>query len=304
VGEMAAGLLLGPSLLGRVFPAAMNSLFSADGLGPLYALSQVGLVLFMFLMGLEVRPGAIRGSARSVAVASQASILAPFVAGSILAFHLYPRLGNGAARLPFVLFLGTAMGITAFPVLARILAERKLINTRVGLFAISCAAADDLSAWCVLAAITVIARPGAQEIGLPVRFAALVAYVLVMVFVIRPVARRLFPPNEPPALGRFSAVMILLLASVWTTEALGVHALFGAVPGRPGAAQRRAARSRAERAPRIDDAEPLAAAVLRLHRFAHEPWFAEQHPALAAVWLDCGCRRSQQAGSQRRLCPG
>jgi Kef-type K+ transport system membrane component KefB len=81
VGEMAAGLLLGPSLLGRVFPAAMNSLFSADGLGPLYALSQVGLVLFMFLMGLEVRPGAIRGSARSVAVASQASILAPFVAG-------------------------------------------------------------------------------------------------------------------------------------------------------------------------------------------------------------------------------
>jgi len=103
VGEMAGGLLLGLSLLGP-----------ADGLGPLYALSQVGLVLFMFLVGLEVRPGAIRGSARSVAVASQASILAPFVAGSILAFHLYPRLGNGAARLPFVLFLGTAMGITAF----------------------------------------------------------------------------------------------------------------------------------------------------------------------------------------------
>lgn len=149
----------------------------------------------MFLVGLEVRSDAIRGSARSVAVASQASILAPFVAGSILAFHLYPRLGNGAARLPFVLFLGTAMGITAFPVLARILAERKLINTRVGLFAISCAAADDLSAWCVLAVITVIARPGAQEIGLPVRFAALVAYVPVMVFVIRPVARRLFPPQ-------------------------------------------------------------------------------------------------------------
>ena len=97
VGEMAAGLLLGPSLLGRVLPVVMNSLFPADGLGPLYALSQVGLVLFMFLVGLEVRPGAIRGSARSVAVASQASILAPFVAGSILAFHLYPRLGNGAA---------------------------------------------------------------------------------------------------------------------------------------------------------------------------------------------------------------
>jgi Kef-type K+ transport system membrane component KefB len=228
VGEMAAGLLLGPSLLGRISPAILDSLFPANGLGPLYALSQVGLVLFMFLVGLEVRPGAIRRSARSVVIASQASILVPFVAGSILAFALYPHLGSGAAKLPFVLFLGAAMGITAFPVLARILADRKLMNTRVGLFAISCAAVDDLSAWCLLAVITVIARPGAQEIGLPVRFAALAAYVLVMVFVIRPVARRLFPPNEPPALGRFSAVMILLLASVWTTEVLAVHALFGA----------------------------------------------------------------------------
>src|SRR5690242_19572463 len=219
VGEMAAGLLLGPSLFGRISPAAMNALFPAGGLGPLYALSQVGLVLFMFLVGLELRPGAIRASARSVVLASQASILAPFLAGGILAFALYPSLGNGAAKLPFVLFLGAAMGITAFPVLARILADRKMMNTRVGLFAISCAAVNDLSAWCLLAVITVIARPESHDISLPLRFAALAAYLLLMLFVVRPAARRLFPPNETPGLGRFTAVIILLLASVWTTEA-------------------------------------------------------------------------------------
>jgi len=228
VGEMAAGLLLGPSFLGRISPAAINALFPATGLAPLYALSQVGLILFMFLVGLEVRPGAIRGSARSVIIASQASILAPFLSGALLALALYPRLGNGAPKLPFVLFLGAAMGITAFPVLARILADRKMMNSRAGLFAISCAAVDDLSAWCLLAVITVIARPEAAGMNLPARFALLATYLLVMVFLVRPAARRLLAAAEPPGLGRFAAVMILLLASVWTTEALAIHALFGA----------------------------------------------------------------------------
>src|SRR5215472_7283913 len=121
VGEMIAGILLGPSLLGRISPGAMNGLFPADALGPLYALSQVGLVLFMFLVGLEFRPGYLRGSAKAVLLASQASIAAPFLLGGILAWGLYPRLGDGAPWLPFVLFLGAGMGITAFPVLARIL---------------------------------------------------------------------------------------------------------------------------------------------------------------------------------------
>src|SRR5437763_493780 len=127
IGEMAAGILLGPSLLGRISPATMNGLFPADGLGSLQALSQVGLVLFMFLVGLAVQPGGLRGSAKSVVIASQASIVAPFLLGGVLAWGLYPRLGSGAPRLPFVLFMGAAMGITAFPVLARILADRKLM---------------------------------------------------------------------------------------------------------------------------------------------------------------------------------
>ena len=228
VGEMAAGLLLGPSLLGHISPTAMNWLFPPNGLGPLYALSQVGLVLFMFLVGLETRPGALRGSARSVVLASQASILAPFLCGGALAFALYPSLGNGASELPFVLFLGAAMGITAFPVLARILAERQMMKSRVGLFAISCAAVNDLSAWCLLAVITVIARPELRETSLLVRFTALAAYVALMLCAVRPAVRRWLPADQSPGLGRFTAVIILLLASVGTTEALAVHALFGA----------------------------------------------------------------------------
>jgi Kef-type K+ transport system membrane component KefB len=228
IGEMAAGILRGPSLLGRISPATMNGLFPANSLGMLFTLSQLGLVLFMFLVGLEVQPGALRGSAKSVIVASQASILAPFLLGGALAWTLYPRLGNGVARLPFVLFLGAAMGITAFPVLARLLADRKLMNTRVGVFAISCAAFDDLTAWCLLAVITALARPETNQNQLLWRFGALLAYILAMVFLIRPALRRLLPENSNSNLERFGAAMIFVLLSVWATEALGVHALFGA----------------------------------------------------------------------------
>ena len=228
IGEMAAGLLLGPSFLGRISPAMMNGLFPAGGLGSLYVLSQLGLVLFMFLVGLEVRPGSLRGSAKSVIIASQASIMAPFLLGGVLAWSIYPRLGNGAPRLPFVLFLGAAMGITAFPVLARILADCKLTHTRVGMFALSCAAIDDVTAWCLLAVITVIARPEANQNPLPWRFAALIGYILAMVCLVRPALRRLLPASATPDRARFGAAMIFLLLSVWATEALAVHALFGA----------------------------------------------------------------------------
>jgi Kef-type K+ transport system membrane component KefB len=127
-----------------------------------------------------------------------------------------------------VLFLGAAMGITAFPVLARILADRKLMHTRVGVFAISCAAVDDITAWCLLAVITLIARPEAIQNPLPWRFAKLIAYILAMVFLVRPALRRLLPAGVAPGLDRFGATMILLLLSVWATGALAVHALFGA----------------------------------------------------------------------------
>jgi Kef-type K+ transport system membrane component KefB len=228
LGEMAAGILLGPSLLGKFAPELMNALFPVSSLGPLYALSQLGLVLFMFLVGLEVRLGLLRDSARSALLASLASIAGPFVCGAVMALRLYAYLGDGVARLPFVLFFGAAMSVTAFPVLARILADRKLMHTRPGVLAISCAAVGDVIAWCVLAVITVVARPEASRGGLPLRFAGLGIFVVVMVVVVRPWLRRVVPANAPLEISRFALAMIVLLASVWATEALAVHALFGA----------------------------------------------------------------------------
>jgi len=228
LGEMAAGILLGPSLLGKFAPELVNALFPARSLGPLYALSQLGLVLFMFLVGLEVRLGLLRDSARSALLASLASIAGPFVCGALLALRLYAYLGEGVPRLPFVLFFGAAMSVTAFPVLARILADRKLMHTRPGVLAISCAAVGDVIAWCVLAVITVVARPAASGAGLPLRFAGLGIFVGLMLLVVRPWLRRVVPANAPLEISRFALVMIVLLASVWATEALAVHALFGA----------------------------------------------------------------------------
>jgi Kef-type K+ transport system membrane component KefB len=166
LGEMLAGILLGPSLFGKLTPQLAAALFVPSTFGPLYVLSQVGLVLFMFLLGLEVEPGILRKSAKAVVFASQASIAVPFVCGGLLAGEPYSRLGEGVSRLPFILFLGSAMGITAFPVLARILAERHLSRTRVGMLAISCAAINDVSAWCLLAVITAIVRLGASPSAL------------------------------------------------------------------------------------------------------------------------------------------
>lgn len=228
LGEMAAGILLGPSLLGRIAPDVMNGLFPASSLGTLYALSQLGLVLFMFLVGLEIHPGTMRSSARPVVITSLLSIAAPFLCGAILAWRLYDSLGTGSGQLAFVLFIGAAMGVTAFPVLARILSERNLMRSRIGMIAISCAAVNDVAAWCLLAVITVVSRPQAGYGGLGVRFAGLIVYLLVMMFAVRPLLKRLIPSAETPGPHRFALTMIVLLASVWTTEALAIHALFGA----------------------------------------------------------------------------
>jgi Kef-type K+ transport system membrane component KefB len=228
LGEMAAGILLGPSLLGRAAPTWMHALFPGGSLGPLYALSQLGLVLFMFLVGLEVQLGFLRKSAWSVVLVSQASVVGPFLCGVLLALRLHRSMGEGAAKLPFVLFLGAAMGITAFPVLARILADRKMMQTRVGTLALWCAAVDDVSAWLLLAIIVVVTRPTAGHVSLLWRFLELALYILVMVFAVRPLLRRVLPVDQSPGTQRFALILLVLLASVWSTEALQVHALFGA----------------------------------------------------------------------------
>ena len=181
VGEMFAGIALGPSLLGVVAPAALGRLFPPDALVPMNTLSQLGVILFMFVVGLRLHLAVLRGRLRSAVVISQVSIILPFALGSMLGWWIYPTVAEPhVARVPFVLFVGAAMSITAFPVLARILAERNLTTTRLGSIATACAAVDDATAWCLLAAVVAVARSGnaLQQFGQTLGGAAL--YTLVV----------------------------------------------------------------------------------------------------------------------------
>jgi Kef-type K+ transport system membrane component KefB len=232
VGEMVAGILLGPSLLGFLAPGLSDSLFPPESLGFLSAVSQLGVIVFMFLMGLEVDPGLLRSKGRTVLATSQAGILVPFALGCLLGFFLHPRLSPpGVVQAHFMMFMGTAMSITAFPVLARILSERRLMGTEVGTIALACAAAGDLVGWCLLAVVVLVVRsqglgPAAAWIPLWVLLLAAALW-----FVVRPLLgrvvdlyhRRGFLTNDLLAL-----VLLLVLASAWASESAGVHALFGA----------------------------------------------------------------------------
>lgn len=229
VGEIFAGLLLGPSLFGWLAPAASSFLFPPQGLGPLYSLSQVGLLLFIFQVGLELDVRELRKMGRAVVLTSNISILIPFLAGAGLALFLYPRLSIPTVPVSiFALFMGTAMSITAFPVLARILTERNLLQNKVGSIAISCAAVDDVTAWCLLALLIVKIRAGA---GTPlwVTLGGLVVYVAVMTLVVRPFLAR-SPAFQRETISPDALAWILLFAflSAWVTDRIGIHALFGA----------------------------------------------------------------------------
>jgi Kef-type K+ transport system membrane component KefB/nucleotide-binding universal stress UspA family protein len=232
VGEMVAGILLGPSLLGWVAPGAFAILFPPESLPALNSLSQVGLLLFMFLVGLEFDPALLRGRGNAAVVTSHVSIVAPFLLGTLLALGLYPRLSDASVSFTgFALFMGAAMSVTAFPVLARILTERNLLRTRLGAVAIACAAVDDVSAWTLLAFVVVIVRAGAAEMPLWLTIGGSVVYVALMVTLVR----RLLASLESYFLSRgrmtqdlVAGIVLLLLASAWVTEWLGIHALFGA----------------------------------------------------------------------------
>ena len=232
VGEMVAGILLGPSLLGWLAPEISATLFPAQSLGHLNSLSQVGLLIFMFLVGLELDLTHLRELGRAAVMTSQVSIIAPFVLGSSFALYLYPRLSDpNVSAAGFVLFMGAAMSVTAFPVLARILTESKMLRTRVGSVAIACAAVDDVTAWCILAGITVIVRSSSLELPVWFTLGGLVAFVLVMVFVVRRALRKLEAAYERRGhltQGLIAIILMVVLASGWITESLGVHALFGA----------------------------------------------------------------------------
>ncbi len=220
VGEVLAGIMLGPSLLGSVWPEAVDYLFPNEVIGGLRAIAQIGLLLFMFLVGVEFNPGLLRGRGRTVAAVELGSLVVPFALGAVLALWLHPRLAPDVDRLPFVLFIGVAMAITAFPVLVRILQDTGLAGTSVGTVAVAAAALDDVAAWCILAGIVAVATAAGPGDVLVTGLLAL-TFVGVMLLVLRPLLARIGTISLP------WAVAIALLAA-WSTEQIGVHAVFGA----------------------------------------------------------------------------
>lgn len=231
VGEMAAGIVLGPSLLGHLFPRAFAYVFPASSMPALSVLSQLGLLLFMFVVGLEVDLKRILKQRAAVVLVSQVSIVLPLSLGVALATSLYPRFRGERVSFPsFALFMGTAMSVTAFPVLARILKERNLLGTRLGTMAISCAAIDDISAWLLLAVLTAMVHSAQSWNRFAITVLLLLVFVAIMLVPVRRAASLLaFLHQEQGAGVQFiSSLILVMLAASWTTERLGVHALFGA----------------------------------------------------------------------------
>ena len=225
VGEMFAGLLLGPSLAGAIAPAASAWLFPPPSLDLLNAFSQFGLVLFMLLVGLHLDSGILRANSRLVLATSYTSMLLPFALGVLLALPLAGQFGvAAAARLPFMLFVGLSLSITAFPVLVRIVDAHHLSSTRLGTVAIACAAFDDVTAWMALAVVTSLTIAGGASVLVPLLWLAV--YASVMLIVVRPVMRRVLLRLATDD-GRFTAILIAALASAAATDWIGIHPLFG-----------------------------------------------------------------------------
>jgi Kef-type K+ transport system membrane component KefB len=189
IGEIVGGILLGPSVFGRFAPAAESALFPTSSMASSEILSTVGLILFLFLIGTEVNIEHLYHHRATAALSSALSILAPFAIGALLAHPLRTRFApQGIGSLPFVLFLGIAMSITAFPVLARILEERGIQSSRLGTTAITCAAVDDLVAWILLAVALALVGVGGGPLSMAIRLIGLAIYLLVMIGVVRSIS--------------------------------------------------------------------------------------------------------------------
>jgi Kef-type K+ transport system membrane component KefB len=231
IGEIIAGIMLGPSLVGLYLPEYSAMLFPPQSLGNLQFLSQIGLILFMFVIGMELDLKVLRNKAHEAVVISHASIIFPFSLGIGLAYFIYTSFApEGIHFVSFALFLGIAMSITAFPVLARIVQERGIHKTRLGTIVITCAAADDITAWCLLAAVIAIVKAGSFVSSLYI-IALAATYVILMIKVVRPFLRRIgeLNANKESLSKPIVAIFFLtLIISSYATEVIGIHALFGA----------------------------------------------------------------------------
>lgn len=231
IGEIIAGILLGPSLFGLLFPEGYTFLFPEASLYNIKLLSQFGLILFMFVIGMELDLSEIQKNLKKSFIIAHAGIVVPFVLGALLALWLYKDYaGDEAALLPFALFIGISLSVTAFPVLARIIQEQGKMQSHLGILSMASAANGDITAWCVLAIIMALAQAGSPISALfTVLFAVL--YILVMFLVIRPafkVIGEIYNTRETVSKGIIAMIFMMLLISAYITEILGLHALFGA----------------------------------------------------------------------------
>ncbi|MCZ8144741.1 cation:proton antiporter [Flavobacterium sp.] len=231
IGEIIAGIFLGPSVVGMYLPEYSAMLFPVESLGNLQFLSQIGLILFMFVIGMELDLKVLKNKANDAVVISHASIVFPFALGIGLSYFIYHRFAPaGVEFLAFSLFMGIAMSITAFPVLARIVQERGIHKTRLGTIVITCAAADDITAWCLLAAVIAIVKAGTFMSSLYVIGCATL-YVLMMLFVVKPFLKKvgdLYANRNELSKPIVAIFLLTLIISSYLTEVIGIHALFGA----------------------------------------------------------------------------
>ncbi len=231
IGEIVAGIILGPSILGLFFPEINHFLFPPSSLGTLQFLSEIGLILFMFIIGMELDLKAINKQAYNAVIISHAGIIIPFTLGMGLSFFIYNKYApEGISFLPFSLFMGIAMSITAFPVLARILQERGLTRTKLGVSALTCAAADDLTAWCILAAVIALIKSG-SPISALYTIALASIYLFLMLKIVRPALERLeniYANKEKNRTSIIALFFILLIVSSYISSVIGINALFGA----------------------------------------------------------------------------
>jgi len=233
VGEMAAGVLLGPIVLGTAAPGLSATLFSPQSLQGLSALSMLGLVLFMFVIGLELRwPQGVRARIQGACVVGVASVLLPLLLGLAISPLLYPGLAPaGIGFWPFSLFLAAALSITAFPVMARILKDRGLTGTAFGQLSLAAAAVVDAIAWILLAFVVALVGGGDGAIGAATTSLGVVALLAFVFLVLKPAfgwLLRTHAPDGEPSATVLAALVMGLLACSLLTEWMHLHAVFGA----------------------------------------------------------------------------
>jgi len=224
-GEVAAGLILGPSLFGGLFPDLFHKVFDPS-VNPIFnTMSQLGLVLLMFLIGLEFDFSHLNVNRRLAMSVSTAGIIAPFSLGFLLGAQMHKALGFSGSWVNFALFIATAMSITAIPTLGRIMIELNIHRTRLGTVTISAAAVNDATGWVILALVSSIARSSFDPMRLAGMVLGTLAFSALVIYVIRPLAIRFI--GKELSLGTFAALLILILLSAAATNLIGIFSIFG-----------------------------------------------------------------------------